>query len=315
MENMEIQISRIRNYSDTNPVTIRTTWAEFVESCRHPAVKGRLPLDRYLVADKATRDREKDGPAIIAGSYAVTNTRKQEDMAALSMIVLDLDDGFYTFDQLCEKLECFECVVFTSYSHSERVPKFRAYLPLLGGITGSLKATLGRIIDYFDETVGHIDPACRKPGQLFYAPAHPPGAERLFQCRHISGVLLDPADFPEEVAPALRPRSQAPTGPECTATGTKPGDLFNASANWADILEPLGWRHSHRNHWTRPGKPFGVSASVLDAGLYVHSSAPETEPFKCGISYTPFGAYALIHHGGDYSAAARELRRLSQMAV
>jgi putative DNA primase/helicase len=127
-------------------------------------------------------------------------------------------------------------------------------------------------------------------------------------------VLLDPADFPE-VEPAPRPRSQAPTGPERTATGTKPGDLFNASATWADILEPLGWAHCYRNHWTRPGKPFGVSASVLDAGLYIHSSDPATAPFVCGKTYTLFGAYALVHYGGDHSAAARELRRMSQLAA
>ena len=42
----------------------------------------------------------------------------------------EIDDAPYTFDEVCLKLECFEAVVFTSYSHSEQAPKYRVYLPL-----------------------------------------------------------------------------------------------------------------------------------------------------------------------------------------
>jgi hypothetical protein len=94
-----------------------------------------------------------------------------------------------------------------------------------------------------------------------------------------------------------------------------PGAIYNATANWADLLEPLGWKYSHSIHWTRPGKRFGVSASVLDAGLYIHSSDPATAPFQCGKCYSLFGAYALIHFGGNFSEAARELRKLTQQAA
>jgi len=82
--------------------------------------------------------------------------------------------------------------------------------------------------------VSHLDPCVRKPNQLYYAPAHPPGAAHLYQCRHISGLLLDPADFPE-VAPVPVSRSQQPTGPERTTTGTKPGEIYNYTASWADL--------------------------------------------------------------------------------
>ncbi|QWV97467.1 hypothetical protein KP005_19365 [Geomonas nitrogeniifigens] len=305
MDDLILRISRVSGYRDTAPVAITTTWGAFRDRCQAPQERGVLPLAEYLAADKATRDRQKDGTAIIAGTFSHPRTRLAEDLVELSMVVLDLDDGYYTFDQLCEKLECFECVVFTSYSHSEQTPKFRVYLPLANPLTGQIKPALERIIDYFDDQVGHLDPACRKPGQLFYAPAYPPGGADIFQCRHIEGLVLDPADFPETEA-APRPRFQRPA--LVPMTGSKPGDIFNATANWADILEPLGWRHCFRNHWTRPGKQFGVSASVLSAGFYIHSSAPETAPFVCGKTYTLFGAYALAHHGGDFSAAARELR-------
>ncbi len=314
MENQILRISRIKSFSDTNPEPVTLTWGAFVESCRVPVVRGALPLERYLMAEKSVKDRQKDGPAIIAGRYSRPGTRNQGDLISLSMVTLDMDDGHYTFDGLCEALDCFEAVVFTSYSHSAEVPKFRAYLPLTVGVTGEIKPILERIINYFTEHVGHLDPATRKPGQLFYSPACPPGGEALYQFRHLTGCTLDPADFPA-LPTTTAPRAPAPTGPDRAAISTKPGDVYNARASWADLLEPLGWAHFFRNHWTRPGKQRGISGSVLDAGLYIHSSAPEAAPFQCGKCYSLFGAYALIHHEGDHSAAARELRRIDRITT
>lgn len=310
MDSRVIKISTVRSYKDTDPEPATITWGEFVDSCRYPIVRGALPLDRYLAADKDTRDRQKDGCAIIAGSFSRSGTRHQDYLESLAMVTLDFDDSPYTFDELCEKLECFEAVVFTSYSHSGQAPKYRAYLPLSCPLTGRLKPMLERIVDYFDEHIGYLDPCVRKPNQLYYAPAHPPGGAHLYQCRQITGLLLDPADFPE-IAPVHAPRSEQPTPPEHAATSTKPGELFNARANWADLLEPLGWTRFYRNHWTRPGKRLGVSATVLDAGLYIHTSAPEAMPFACGKTYTLFGAYTAINHNGDFTAAAKELRLLT----
>ena len=36
---------------------------------------------------------------------------------------------------------------------------------------------------------------------------------------------------------------------------------------------------------------------------------PHWQPFAEGKVYTKFGAYALLNHGGDHQAAARELSR------
>jgi len=304
----KLAISKITGYLDTNPTRVITTWGEFLDSLRVPVVRGPLPLDRYLDADKLTRDRQKDGPAIIAGTFSRPGTRLLGDFESMSMMVLDLDDSYFTFEGFCERLK-FEAGIHTSYTNSQWRPRYRGFFPLKKPITGQIKPVLERIIDYFDEHVGHLDPVCRKPAQLYYAPACPPGGEALYQFRHISGNLLDPADFPA-VEPSPRPRSQQSTGLERTAISNKPGDKFNARANWADLLEPLGWSYYYQNHWTRPGKKYAVSASILDAGFYVHSSDPATAPFVSGRTYTLFGAYAAIHHGGDHSAAARELRRL-----
>ncbi|MBU5635898.1 hypothetical protein KOM00_04050 [Geomonas sp. Red69] len=310
MKDQVLSISTVRWFEDTRPILRHVTWGEFVDFCRVPVIRGALPLDIYLTAEKSVKDRQKDGTAIVAGRFRRSGTRRQSDLEALSMVTLDLDDGHYYFDGLCEALEGFEAVIFTSYSNSAERPKLRAYLPLAGDLTCDIKATLGRIIDYFDERVGHLDSASRRPGQLFYSPACPPGGEKLYRVRHSTGVTLDPADF---FTPSMNdaPKMLESTVSKRPALSRKPGDVYNARASWADLLEPLGWSPFFRNHWTRPGKQRGISGSVLAAGFYVHSSAPETAPFQCGKCYSPFGAYALIHHSGDHSAAAKELRRLA----
>jgi hypothetical protein len=92
----------------------------------------------------------------------------------------------------------------------------------------------------------------------------------------------------------------------------RPGDDFAQRTDWAAILEPDGWRlHMKQDdvlHWTRPGKTTGTSATTNALGtdrLKVHSS--NGHPFDPQDSYSKFGAYALLNHGGDHDAAAREL--------
>lgn len=113
-------------------------------------------------------------------------------------------------------------------------------------------------------------------------------------------------------APRTRP-AVGTVDPGPASNGLRPGDDYNGRATWAEILEPRGWvplytARDGNQHWRRPGKDRGTSATVSDDGtgvLYVFtSSAP---PFEPGQSYSPFGALALLDHGGDFSAAARAL--------
>lgn len=119
----------------------------------------------------------------------------------------------------------------------------------------------------------------------------------------------DNPQFPVAVLPPTQVRLS-------TATGFSPGDEYDASVDWTEILTPHGWtlesRHGPTRHWTRPGKSTrdGASATTGHAGdrdrLYVFSTSTV---FEAETSYTKFGAYALLNHGGDHHAAARELAR------
>lgn len=96
------------------------------------------------------------------------------------------------------------------------------------------------------------------------------------------------------------------------ADNLRPGDDFAAQANWADILEPAGWARVcerwARTYWRRPGKKHGISANTAITAkgdlLYVFSTSTL---FDSERGYGKFGAYAILNHAGDFSAAAKEL--------
>jgi len=127
-------------------------------------------------------------------------------------------------------------------------------------------------------------------------------------------ILLDAARAltrytPSTPVPYIPPNGDTPGG--------RPGDAFNARADWATILEPHGWTLTHvageEVYWLRPGKRHdghagGHSATTGYDGrglLIVFSS--NAWPFEPGRGYTPFTAYALLEHNGDFHAAAQAL--------
>ena len=62
------------------------------------------------------------------------------------------------------------------------------------------------------------------------------------------------------------------------------------------------------DYWRRPEKAFGISASTnRETGLLWMFTSSTT--FAPDVSYTKFGAYAVLEHGGDYAAAAQALAR------
>ena len=66
-------------------------------------------------------------------------------------------------------------------------------------------------------------------------------------------------------------------------------------------------------YWTRPGKDrrngYSATTGYADDADRLKVFTSSWPPFADGEVYTKFAAYALLNHGGDYQAAARELGR------
>ena len=97
---------------------------------------------------------------------------------------------------------------------------------------------------------------------------------------------------------------------------TRPGDIFNERATWAELLEPDGWTLFQRDadgteFWCRPGKDRGTSATTSNPQhegdkLHVFTSSTQLE---MGETYSKFAYYATTKHEGDFAAAAAQLRK------
>lgn len=119
----------------------------------------------------------------------------------------------------------------------------------------------------------------------------------------------------EPEAPTITPAVMPVTGDD------GPAARYNDATTWAELLTRDGWTLGHTDrdgcqHWTRPGKETreGTSATVGYQGrdvLRVFTSAISALPEG---AYSRFGYTAAVHHGGDRSAFAAELKR-SEMRV
>lgn len=94
--------------------------------------------------------------------------------------------------------------------------------------------------------------------------------------------------------------------------GASPGDDYEQKTDWSQIL--TGWTlvftRGNTRYWRRPGKTDpGFSATTGHADdrdrLYVFTTSTE---FEAEIPYTKFGAYALLHHQGNHTNAAKSLQ-------
>lgn len=116
-------------------------------------------------------------------------------------------------------------------------------------------------------------------------------------------------------------REPVPATPRLTIVrpegGISPGDDFEQRVDWSDPLLLGGagwtpmWTRGGRTYWRRPGKDTpGISATTGGAAdgrdrLYVFSSSTD---FEQEVPYTKLGAYAVLHHAGNHTDAARTLK-------
>lgn len=102
-------------------------------------------------------------------------------------------------------------------------------------------------------------------------------------------------------------KTKARTGP--AAGDLTPGTDYERRAAWSDLLPDWTTVYTRDSvtYLRRPGKEIGVSASLNHGGHdYFYCFSTSTE-FEARQFYTKFGVYTLLHHDGDFSAAARAL--------
>jgi hypothetical protein len=113
---------------------------------------------------------------------------------------------------------------------------------------------------------------------------------------------LDQGKKPDDFEPTFKPDS-------IPQSGKTPGDDFDERGDLSELLKEHGWNpFGGGKYWTRPGKEKGISATLgyIEGRFWVWSTSTQFEAEKV---YRPWHIYAILEHGGDWSAAAGELRR------
>lgn len=317
MKNIRFKYSSVESVKDSKPVEETVSWNTFVQKCKTPVARGDMPLKQYLKCKKDPKrkhlaDAQKDGTAIIPGTFSRKGTKSKNHLDSRTLLVLDLDDGFYSFKSLKKKFKKFEfeCVIHTSYSHSKMCPKFRVFILFDKPVTKDIEATVSRMLDYFETRLGpHIDQKCWTVSQIYYTCSCPTDAVDYYRAKHIKGKAIRTTDFKMKLV------DQEFIEMACKPTGDRPGDDYNRRADWNKILEKLGWRYlftgrTGDNYFAHPSKGKGISGVVFKNSNAFHnfSSNPDALPFQADTTYSPFKAYAMIEHGGDVSAAASQLK-------
>ena len=284
-------------------------------------------LQRGLV--RHTPREDKDGPAWSPTEYVPGKRRAIENVVSVSCFVADVDDGTRPAD-LWERWQTpsgrpLAWCLHSSFSSSPQQPKYRVTFPLAAPVPAAdwpavhRKLTLALFGD-------HADPACKDAARLFFLPSCPPSRTEDAFADAREGEWLNPADFPdppaEDVAEAqmryvFRGGTPAAKGDtlkgDNASGGFKPGTDYNERGDVLGLLQSYGWQVLAERHGMvplrRPGKSHDFSATFGYAGTRMFycftSSAP---PFEASTGYSPFGVYALLQHGGDFGAAATQLR-------
>jgi hypothetical protein len=124
-------------------------------------------------------------------------------------------------------------------------------------------------------------------------------------------VLLEAARELDELPPPPAEPVRGTGGAAHTAVsdGDRPGDDFNQRGDVRAVLLRNGWkkvRDGENEHWQRPGKTEGNSATLKENVFYVFTTS--AAPFEPNHGYPPFAVLAMLEHHGDFTAAASALR-------
>lgn len=289
---VELDFCLYAGLTDRTPKQMSATWPELAE--------------RLTEFDERIG---KEGPLWSPSLIAKGETRSNANVVSVSCLVLDFDDG-HDWSDFEGHWSGLEYVLHTTHQHTAAAPRWRAVFPLAEPVHGlDWPAIYRKLVTHL--ACGVCDPSCKDASRMYYLPSCGIGAERF--SKHQQGRTLDPGQYPDVPEEDQMITDVSPA----EVSGDRPGDDFETSATFGEILIPKGWTKApsfdSRDRWIRPGKRKydGISAisgpCQLGERFWCFSSSdPLVKPNR---QYTKFSLYAALYHNSDYKAAAKDLAR------
>jgi putative DNA primase/helicase len=231
--------------------------------------------------------------------------RGNANTKAVEMLVIDMDAGF-DWQDFAGNWKEYEFFIHSTYSSTPGLPKWRAVFPLSEPIPADQWGA------WWEAATEHLaaglaDPSCKDPARIYYLPACPDPSS--FFSHYNSGRPISPSEFEPKAKRAAAPKESGPAGSD------RPGDVFERTASWEQVLEPHGWTfvRTYRGGqalWRKPGARDSYHAKTgpgpYGDRLFVWSD--KAQPFNPHKAYTKFAAFALLEHGGNFEAASKALK-------
>jgi hypothetical protein len=232
--------------------------------------------------------------------------------------LLDFDDiaTYEAFNALAAAAGVAELVERIEAGYLESSPAGRHWLYRCDEIAGNTvlaRRREGNTVKSLIETRG-------EGGYVVAAPSngrvHLSGAPYRLLCGDVTTIArITPEERAElfSVARGLDelPKAESREARTATTRAGKPGEEFNARGDVLALLERHGWqRVLERNaviHLRRPGKDRGTSATFGFGGKRRFFPFTTSTVFEAERAYSPFAVYAILEHGGDFTAAAQAL--------
>jgi len=146
----------------------------------------RLPIQRTLTIDNLAdnlgvfrrRTSKKSVPCWSPTEYKTGDgiTRGQDNVATVTALCLDFDDGRVTIDEARSAWRQWFHIIHTTWSHNDEAPRFRVVLPLLEPIPAPVwplvwLAGLRLWEEMAPGAAGGPDRSCKDAGRIYYLPA------------------------------------------------------------------------------------------------------------------------------------------------
>jgi hypothetical protein len=158
---------------DNRPKPYAQSWDEFVR----------------LLSDHVERQDKYDGYLYSAVTYVENGTRGNKNVIAINAFVADLD-GEYLDDTL-KRLEGYEFITYTTYSHAENDQHWHIVIPFSEPVPSHEWYSVWKQMQEFLGVVG--DPQTCDPARIFFAPQHAPGS--IFETIRGTGQIMDPPQY------------------------------------------------------------------------------------------------------------------------
>lgn len=253
-------------------------------------------------------------PGWSPATFADDSRARGTVVESVEALGLDVDEHVESIEQALRPWRTLAGVWHTTRRSTPEAPRLRVVLWLSRPVTVAEHARLVAWAETEAQDAGGY-PLCsavRNPTRFWFCPCDSSETGELTgDVLDVDAVLSIVPEQPAEPERREPPRERVPVEPG----HGRPGDDYLQRGSIVDLLERHGWHRVRRgdpsrarqDHWCRPGKRAGTSATWDGVHFYVHSS--NAQPLEVQTSYDLLGLYAALEHHGDLRAAVRELGR------